>query len=306
MAIMQLTDNSIPIARRGVPSFAKTAVLLFVSLLVSACTEVPKLQTSPHFQMIKWPLLRAYLRGFGYQGHDVGNYWQSANGDTLYIPDYDFLKGYSLYLISADHEAPQHVMLPPSTNPLKRNWVDPTGKVNNLPKFAYDENDRSTHTVIDDQSGFFFQRTKDHMVHVGKMDSATDWLFTVPETDRFDADQVCVCAAIIYLLDHRAMNSVPASKFSDKNCWAFAPDPKNPAKYVKVDEISIPGVVRTVDPFSPRFVCDGYSLAPFWGHPFLYDVSKRKITTSLPEGNELILFLNGDWLTPRLTRDPAP
>jgi len=142
----------------------------------------------------------------------------------------------------------------------------------------------------------------DRVVHVGKMDSATGWLFSVPETDQFNAEQVCTCGDVVYLLDHSANGSEPSYMFSGKNCWAFAPDLKNPTKYIKIDEFSVPGMVEITDPFSPRFLCHGYSFAPLGGgYPFLYDLSKHKVATSLPE-DELVLFLDGDWLTERLKK----
>jgi hypothetical protein len=66
-----------------------------------------------------------------------------------------------------------------------------------------------------------------------------------------------------------------------------------------VDEFSVAGRVRMVDPFSPRFICDGYGYMPFPGAPFLYDIKKHRTVRAL-SWNRVYLFLDRDWLGPRL------
>lgn len=260
-------------------------------LFVTSCTSIPRIQAIDRSQM------QLYIREFGYQNDIIDNYWQDITGHVLYVPDGDLLKGYSVLLLTADRKIPKRVNLP-SNNPLKTYWVNPQGQIRYLPDYAYPEQDRSVGTTVDNQSGFFFQVTNDKVVHVGRMEHSDSWIFSVRETDQFIVNQICAKDKIVYLLDHRD-RSDPIFGFSKKNCWAFAPDSKRSEKYIEVDQFSVPGTVRVVDPFLPRFVCDGYGYMPFPGHPFLYDVEEHKIIRALPS-DQLIVFLDGDWLTSRL------
>ena len=268
----------------------RSITLILLSLLAAACAQTSGMQE------IKPSRIEAYLRPFGYQSDSIDNYWQDTNGRTLYIPDGDLLKGYSVFLLTPD-EPPKRISLP-MNNPLKTYWVDPHGGIRYLPSYAYSETNRDVGTLLDDQSGFFFQDTGDKVVHVGRMEQSNGWLFEVKETDQFIVGQICVRGDIVYLLDH-TNRADPSFAFSKVNCWAFAPDPKSSGHYVKVDQFSVPGRVRIVDPFSQRFICDGYGNMPFPGHPFLYDVKKHEIVESLP-WDQLIVFLDGDWLSSRL------
>lgn len=265
-----------------------------LALLTTGCVHTPKMlvYNKSHVE--------SYLRQFGYPEDGIANYWQDSEGQAIYVPAGDLLHGYEIFLLTAGSDKPMRISLPAETK-AKTYWINSQGKIRYLPSYAYPEEDSTIGTVVDNQSGFFFQTTRDRIVHVGHMEQNKGWLFSsIQQSDKFLVNQICARNDVVYLLDHQDHAS-PAFMHSKINCWAFSPDPANPTRYIKVDEFSVPGMVKIVDPFSPRFLCQGYGYLPFPSHRFLYNTQSHKVMGGISD-DSITVFLDGNWLASRLTR----
>lgn len=138
------------------------------------------------------------------------------------------------------------------------------------------------------------------MVFVGHMLKNDGWLFTMRAEKDWSPSQICGKGNVIYLLDHSDAPNYPFLS-SRPNCLEYAPDAKNPAHYVKVDQFRVNGRVTAVDPSSDRFFCNGYFSTPFASGPMIYDTKQhRKLGGVQLDDYSVALFLDGDWLDRRL------
>jgi hypothetical protein len=238
-----------------------------------------------------------YLKHYGYKSDEIGHYWQNADGHVIYIPDQQVNLASRIFFLKADHNEPMSISF--SAKSLVGDaWIDEQGVIRNLPAYARSENTNIV-TQVDEQSGYFLQRmVNSNVYHVGSMRRGDGWLFNFQGTSEFTPSQVCGTDKSIYLLDDRDRAN-PAFMHVSKNCWAYSPDPKDPTKYIKVDEFRVPGRVDLVSPSGSEFICSGYGYMPFPGGPFVYDVEKHEIK-HLPDCDDLLFFLSSDWLSPRL------
>jgi hypothetical protein len=275
-------------------NFTKRLFSFIIPFIVFGCAKPTGVHIFQDDQITR------YLRHYGFEDEDVERYWEDTQGHIIYVADKT-----AIYLLTAENDKPRKISYPTSTV-VNSYWIDPDGNIKYLPPYAHREhNNINGLTYLDEQSGYFFQRGLQDtgIIYVGHMARKEGWLFTIQGTDKFSPEQICARGDTIYLLDH-GDSYKPSFLHFGNNCWAFAPDPKDKNHYVKIGEFSVPGKVKLVDPFFPRFACNGYGVMPFPGGPFLYDTQAHKNLGRLPD-NAMILFLDGDWLSPRLTAKPA-
>jgi hypothetical protein len=273
-------------------------------LLLAGCAAQP-----PGLQEYDVKKVYSYLCQHGFKGDGIHYFWQDSQGRALYFAEGDLedhVKGHAVFILRKDRDEPLRMTIPPAT--YVEYWIDPEGQIRFLPPYLPPVETQVTENIYtneDLQSPYFTEETRDNNVHVGSFKRTDGWLFSTPKpyheawlmevTGRDD---------VIYLEDNRDADS-PAFLHSGTNCWAFAKDPKDPTKYVKVNEFSVAGLIVALDPFSPRCICREYGIDPFHYSHFLFDTQKHKKLASLPD-NVLCAFLDGDWLGPRLTRVKHP
>jgi hypothetical protein len=272
---------------------------IFVPLSISGCalSKIPNTDVFGNTEIYK------YLQPFSAKGdwlndnNVVSGYWQDSKGRTVYIPGEKYM-----YALMQGRNDPLRIPYPSSSPSFVRHfWIDDNHQLQYLPAYALDEGDANVWTEVDRQSGYFFQWKRDSsLVNIGHMDNHESWLFSLT-MDGFSPSQICARGKIIYLLDHRQYD-IPPSLFNRKNCRAYEPDPLDPKHFIMIEEFALPGRVKVVDPFSPRAVCDGYGVMPVPGYPFIFDLQQHRVISRLPN-DSMVLFLDRDWLTPRLNRN---
>lgn len=267
-------------------------VLVLTSLALAGCEQPAGVQ------LIDRDKLRQSLRAADVAIDRYFNYGQDAQGQAIFLFGDNRLQ----LLLRADDPRSRRISTPSFADGVFRTlWLDPQGRYWSLPPFAFPEHEPGVYTTLDGQSGFFLQsRQGNDAVYVGQVQHGTSWLFTLHVTDRFKPMQVCARGDVVYLLDHRDRVD-PAFMHKQINCWALAPNPDNAGEYIKIDEFSVPGMVKLVDPFSPRFLCDGYGYMPFPGRPFLYDIRTHSVIQTY-SSDAMVVFLKDHWLSERLGR----
>jgi hypothetical protein len=293
---VRLSDTSIYCAtkwRRAVRFTGFVFCLLAITAFGCTQTRIPNLQVFSNRQILE------YLRQHSVQGDFLGDaqsavgYWQDVAGMGVYVTG-----EHNLYLLRENNNEPLRLAYPSNKEFVRHFWIDPNNQIKFLPPYALSESNGDVWTVVDEQSGYFSQwKRKEKITYVGHMASHAGWLFST-NTGDFVPDQVFAEGNVIYLLDHQN-SDIPPPLFFHKNCWAFAPEASDSTRYIKMDEFSLPGTVMVVDPFSPRCVCYGYGFVLSPSRPFLYDLQKHQIICQLPD-ESLMVFLDGDWLGPRL------
>jgi hypothetical protein len=274
-------------------------------LLILGCASetafIPhEVHSHPGLIYVDEDALVKYLKQYGYNWDGIYDYWEDTRGDVVYICDSPASMPQKLFLLMANRKVPTCIELPDTG---RTYWVDDQGKVVYLPPYAISEDDRDTYTMIDRQSGYFFQiKSKSRIVYVGQIQRKDGFLFSFQATSGFWPSQICGANDHIYLLDH-GDDWGPAWYHSSKNCWVFSPDPKQPNDYLKT-ELCVAGFVDLVSPGGTELVCDSYASMPlFFSTPFLYDASMGS-ARELPDTVPIVeFFLDGDWLNPLLTEN---
>jgi hypothetical protein len=249
----------------------------------------------------------SYLRQYGFKGDGIHYFWQDSDGRALYFGDGDLadhVSGHIVFILRQDRDEPIRAIVPPENyDPY---WIGPQGHLRFMPPYvpSADERDRGNMYVEDDmQSPYFTMQTSDgKMIYVGSYTKLDGWLFSVPIPVNMPWWLLGITGRsdVVYLQDD---SDAKAFGFLHRaiNCWAYKPDPKDPGKYEKVDQFSVPGMIVALDPFSPRCICQGYGPCLFNYRHFVFDTQTHKNLGWLPDST-LAAFLDGDWLTPRLAR----
>lgn len=280
----------------------KWPILFLLVFLIAGCASHPVVKNMVLFDRED---MARYLNDQGFKVDEIDNYWEDAKGRVVYIPSGDAVSGYELIILTADREHPYRISLP-NVSPVREYWADPAGRLLNLPHFAYDDLDHYIYTEIDFQSGYFFQRTPDHIVHIGNINDPNGWLFSVPDSPAFMVCEIHARGKTVYLLDDRDCLNYPFISVWKNNCRSYAPDPKDASKYIESSEFRLNGTfdLGLTDPFSDLLVCYRYAEIPFASNTFLFDTRIHKRIADLPD-DKMILFLQSNWLGPRLGQRPT-
>jgi hypothetical protein len=257
----------------------------------------------PGLYSVKETDLLSYLSRSGLLGHGLHDYWQDSQGRTVYVSEE--LTGeteHKVFVLRADRTEPLVVRWP-AWNPIRRCWINPDGEVIYLPNYGLNEYHAEIYTVVDAQSGYFFQHNqKTNVIYVGHMANKEGWLTTIAVKDDFAPVQVVGTESVFYLIDAKDRETPPWGYWllTRKNCWKFSRNPKDPSHFVKVDELTLPGMVDCLDPTGTIFLCAGYGSPPFFGSPFLYDVKAHRMDNSMSLDDYLPVLLQGNWLHKRI------
>jgi len=280
------------------PSHRESLPWLLCLFLVAGCTV-----HAPGLQEYDGNKVLSYLRQHGFKGDAIHQYWQDSEGLALYFPDGDLsyrVPGHRVFILAKDRDDPIQMTIPPEM--YDSYWIDPLGRIRLTPAYVPSVEKQVRENIygaVDLQSPLFTNETRDGKVYVGSFVRPEGWVFVTPKpVDEIWLLEVTGRGNVVYLEDNVDSES-PAFMHSATNCWVFAPDSSDPAKYAKVDEFSVPGVIVALDPFSPRCICRSYGPWPFNNDYFLFDTQTHRNLGSLAGGN-VTAFLAGDWLGPRL------
>ena len=261
--------------------FSSRLSVLLICIAISGCAGVP------HMYVYSYHQLGDYFHRCGISDADVDACWQTQDG-SIVVPFERRLKGrstFGYYVLDRDHGVPiSHTdQLAIKGYPFPGTWYGDVLKGE------------------DRQSGCVFRyNRKTHLVQVGEKKQPNEWIFDEQVPSDFDVDQLCRNGNVFYLIDYyEGTRQLPIALGLENNCMVFAPDPKHPKRYKNVDEFPLGGLVETVDPYGPYFLCQfAYGGFP----PFIYNVEAHRAVGWAPWG--CVLFLQDDWLSRRLINAP--
>jgi hypothetical protein len=259
----------------------------------------------PRLQQYDANEVYSYLRQYGFKGDGIHYFWQDSEGRVLYFGDGDLedrVPGHTVFLLREDRDEPIRVTIPPAT--YEDYWIDPQGNLRFLPPYLPSVEKRVVENIydcVDRQSPYFTEETRDGNVHVGSFTRPDGWLFSVPKPVKVSwLLEITGKENAVYLEDNEDADRFPF-QHNATNCWVFSPDPKDHARYIKVDEFSVAGVIVAIDPCSSLCICREYGMYLFDYRHFLFDAKTRKKLGYLSD-NDIAAFLDTDWLGPRLAR----